>query len=278
VQFDRFARIDIGLPGTQGVRIDRLRIAFEVVKTNLPQANELTISIWNMAPETRAQVERRENTVILSAGYNMDIIKTLAVGDVSAYDTKMDGQGDLVTTLICGDGVRALRDTRVNLSYAGEVSAQQIVNDLARALSLESVDVIANLSGAYRNGYSYSGRAAGSLDELASRFSFEWSVQNGELKILTRRTADTRDVVVLTPQTGLIGSPAPLDDVGTSMAQNAQEPGLAIECQLQPRIYPSGVVELQSRDYRGRYRVETVIHRGDTRGNDWRSELQVREL
>jgi len=277
-QFNRFARVDVGLQGGGGVRIEGLRVAFELVKTSLPRANELTVSIYNLSPSSRAQVEQIGARLVLSAGYTRDIIKTLAVGDVSSYETLTDGNGDRVTTLICGDGVRALRDTRIALSYMGGIAAQQIVTDISGAMALDSVDILADLSGGYRNGYSYSGQARGALDELASRFNFDWSIQNGELKILERRTADTRDVVVLTPQTGLIGSPAPLDDLGTAMAQNAQQAGLTVECQLQPRLYPASVVELRSRDYTGRYRIETVIHRGDTHGNDWRSELQVREL
>lgn len=277
-QFNRFAQVDIGAPGKAGVRITGLRISFEVTKTNLPGANALQVSIYNLSPETRAQVESRENRLILSAGYQQDIIGVLAIGDVQSYETVKDGSGDTVTTLICGDGVRSLRDTRVSLSYSGAVSASQIVTDIYNALALDSIDIIADLTGAYESGYSFSGRAADSLNELASRFLFDWSIQNNELKILPRRTADTREVVVLTPTTGLIGSPKPLDDTGVNLSQNAAAPGLTIECQLQPRLTPSGVVQLDSRDHSGQYRIETVVHRGDTGGENWRSEIQAREL
>lgn len=277
MQFNRVAVLDVGRPGEQGVRIEGLRMAFEISKSDKPTANTAQVSIWNLSDTTRSKLESLENQIILWAGYSEDVIKVLTVADIGSYNTTYEENGDKVTTLICADGGRALRDTRISLSYESGVAASDIVNDISNALGLDSVDILADLTGSYRRGYSFTGLAKDSLNELASRFDFDWSIQNAELKILPRREADTRDVVVLSPQSGLIGSPKSADDNKTNSSINLQQPGLIVECQLQPRIYPGSVIELQSREHNGVYRVETVTHTGDTRGLDWKSTLEVRK-
>ena len=278
MQFDRVAVVDIGRPGEEGIRIRNNRISFNVVKTDAPDANALKVEIFNLSPETRAQVESTENRLVLSAGYAQDTIKVLAVGDVTSFYTESNGSGDMITVIEAGDGIRALTDTRVSISYEDGIAALDIVTDIADSLGVDAVDNLADLTGTYRNGYTFAGQAKQGLDELAKRFDFDWSIQNSILQLLPRRTADEREVVVLSPETGLVGSPRPMDDVGANISANQEEPGIMLTCQLQPRLVPMGVVEVISRDYNGLYRITEVEHTGDTRSQSWLSTVKARSI
>ena len=277
MQFDRVAVVDIGRPGEQGIRISTLRLSFSVVKSDKPDANTAKVEIYNLSPDGRAQIESTENRMILSAGYLQDVIKVLAVGDVTSFYTEQRN-GDNITVIEAGDGIRALTDTRISISYEDGISAQAIVDDIANTLALEAVDNLADLTGTYRNGFTFAGQAKQALEELAHRFDFEWSIQNGVLQILPRREADTREIVVLTPDTGMIGSPQTMDDVGVNISDNKEQPGITLSCQLQPRLVPGGVVEVISRDYNGLYRITEVEHTGDTRSQSWTSTIKAREV
>lgn len=276
MQFDRVAVVDIGRAGESGLRLSSHRITFRVVKTDGGDANTLTIELYNLSRDSRAQIESTENKVVLSAGYSMDTVRVLAVGDVTSYHTDERG-GNVVTTIEAGDGIRALTDTRVSISYDEGVSALSIVEDVAASLAVEAVDNLADLSGAYRNGYTFSGQAKHALDELAKRFDFDWSIQNGVLQLLPRREADTREIVVLTPETGMIGSPQTMDDTGANIGANQQAAGVTVTCQLQPRFVAGGVLELQSRGFNGAYRITEIEHSGDTRGQAWTTTIKARE-
>ena len=277
MQFDRVAVVDIGRSGEQGIRVSALRLSFSVVKSDKPDANTARVEIYNLSQDSRAQIESTDNRMILSAGYLQDVIKVLAVGDITSFYTEQRN-GDNITVIEAGDGIRALTDTRISISYEEGISAQSIVDDIANALTLEAVDNLADLTGTYRNGFTFAGQAKQALEELAHRFNFEWSIQNGVLQILPRREADTREIVVLTPETGMIGSPQAMDDVGVNISENKEQVGITLSCQLQPRLVPGGVVEVISRDYNGLYRITEVEHTGDTRSQSWTSTIKAREV
>mgnify|MGYP000988598499 CR=1 FL=1 len=58
-----------------------------------------------------------------------------------------------------------------------------------------------------KNGYSFVGTVSDALQDLAVQYDFEWSIQNGEIQILTKNSSTTLKAFLLSAETGLIESP-----------------------------------------------------------------------
>lgn len=276
LNFNRVAQVIAGPYGQDGVLIEGLDVSFSVVKTDDPKVNIMDVKVYNAAPSTRQLLETTENTVIINAGYFGNVLQ-LAAGDITKGSTVMSGV-DRVTSALCGDGLRALSTKRVSLSYDGAVSAQQIISDISLALGIKVQETDADLSGKFRSGWAFVGPAKDAMTSIAKRFGLDWSVQNEEIQVTTRRGVNTKEAVLITPETGLIGHPEPLDDTREDNVDAKELPGLRIMTLLNPLYEPGGVVVLRAKGYDdAEFRVKRVEHNGDTRGSAWHSTLEVVE-
>lgn len=280
MQFNRLAVLDVGPPGEQGLRIVDQRIAFRVIKTAEKSANVLDVDVYNLAPSTRALLEHAGNRIVLSAGYSGGEVSVLAMGDVTNYETAYQPP-DLVTKVIAGDGLIALTDARLSVTYGEGTTAEEIVRGIAGEMGLDDSEIRADLQQVYRTGYGFCGRAKDALDEVASRCGFTWSVQNNGLQILDESTVSARQAVVVNPETGLIGSPKPMQDLDANMFGAPPSDGILFECLLNGKIEPGTEVVLTSREFDGVQLVaDNVTHVGDTHapGGSWRTTVEARRL
>ena len=86
------------------------------------------------------------------------------------------------------------------------------------------------------------------------------------LQVLPRGRALQRSAVVLSPSTGLVGSPK----IGKGRVASA----VAI---IQPDLQPGRLVDLRASTVSGVYRIEEVEFEGETHGTPWYANLQLRE-
>lgn len=278
LQFDRFATVAIGLPGTDGTLITDNRIQFRTLKTDKPETNSMAVTVYNLNESTRQLFEDTKNRLVLSCGYREAEVLQVGVGNISRGITEFL-HPDVLSTAECGDGLVTLRDSRVSLSYASSVSAAQVIADIARNMGLRLRPTIADINGRYTNGWAFVGSAKAALEQVTNRFQLEWSIQSEELQIVESRKPATDEVILISPDTGMIGSPQRKDEVDTELTGDKQPPGIEVTMLLNPAIEPGSQVAIESRQFdRALYRVRSVEHRGDTRGLDWYTTLEVVEL
>ena len=267
-RWNRKSQLLIGPPGEEGVLFDeRFRIAFSVLKTDTQDANRMAVEVYGLSRQTRDVVATLENRVILTAGYETEQ-EVLAVGDVETYSIRREPP-NIITEIQCGDGVRAMKEARSNISVDGVVSVRRILDKIADDLGLEVRDAQVNLGESYQNGFSFNGRSKDALNEIAYRGGWKWSIQDNELQIQPQEGPAVDEALVLSPGSGLLNSPERLDDL-----ENEQE-GWRIESFLIPKAEPGQLVIVESRDLEGEFTIRTVEHDGDTRGQDWRTTLEV---
>ena len=272
--FDRRVVVTIGPEGGEGLRLDeRFHIEFSVVKTVGQETNRIDCTIYGLSDQTRARINDSGSQVIqIEAGY-ADGVEVLAIGDITRVVTEYH-LPEIRTVIEAGDGARALRDRRVNLSFEAGASVQRVLDRIAQELALGTRATGARAEGAYREGVSFSGTARDALNRVTQRAGLTWSIQNGELQILDRVDAAQGRGVLLTPQTGLIGSPRALEEQ-VEINERRRGDGFEVVSLLQPKIRPGELVVIQSRDVDGQFRVDTVTHSGSTRGNDWETTAEV---
>lgn len=275
--YNRIISVMVGEPGGEAAVLDAVRVNFTVVKTEDTEPNQFDLQVYNLSKSTRSKFETTDNRVILQAGYQSTGLKLLAIGDIVKGSTEFN-HPDVITSADCRDGGRALRDARASVSFKPNVTARNMVDELVKKLNVDNVEIDFDLSGAFKHGWSFYGQVRDGLDKLAGRFGFQWSIQNNTLQLTERRTPSQREAVLLTPSTGMIGSPTRVDKTGDNLTKAKEEPGLKVRCLLNPALVPGDPVVIESAEYpRGTYRITRVEHNGDTHGDDWSSTLEVVE-
>ncbi len=276
--YDRIASIEIGPPGGTGFRFTGNRILFQVDKSDRVEANKARVEIMNLSEDTRNRIKTLDDQLIIRAGYvEATGEEVLFTGRVSRVEHRYPVP-DIVSRIEAGDGATELRERRSSVSFSGGTDMQQIVQKLVDDFGLEIRDSIDVPRLRWTQGFSYAGPTREGLRKVLDRAGLDYSIQNGFLQIVERGGANRKTAVLVSSSTGLLSSPSPLDDQGGSLTEAKRKPGWAFRTLLQPQIEPGGTVQLESREARGMFRVNSVRHQGDTHGADWFSEVEVSEL
>jgi hypothetical protein len=265
------------LPGTfkpdtpNAFVITGLHVAFTVEKSLGATPNTCTISISNLAADTRARLQKLPLNVTLAAGYEGEI-RQLFVGDVVYTSTQRDG-GTVVTKIQVGDGSRAYSSARFVRSYKGAVNAKQVIGDLAGAMGLSLPSSSANAQGllqSFASGVSISGPGAREVDRIVKAHGLDWSIQDGQMQILAPGDVRPGSAILVSQDTGMIGSP----EYGAPSA-DGKPPTLTVASLLLPEATPGGTIQVQSIGTNGVFRIEKAKHEGDTHGEPWTTTMEV---
>lgn len=272
-RFDRRVRVRVGPGGGTGVLVDeRFRVAFRVVKTLGTEVNTSDVRIYGLSQDTRQRILSEGEVVQIEAGYAIGT-EVLGIADITRA-VVLRQPPDIITLLECGDGVRALRDRKVSLSFEAGATVQRVLDRIAQELALGQRATGVQVDGVYQEGVSFSGTAKEALNRVTQRAGVTWSIQDGTLQILGSVAPAPGRGVLLTPETGLLASPERLDDVGLK-TDRERTTGWRVRSLLNPKIRPGERLVIESAEVQGEYRIDTVEHAGDTRGNDWFTEAEV---
>lgn len=286
-RFSRVYRLVVGQSGSSGTEIaPPMQITFEVNKDVKEEANTHKIRVWGLKESTRKAIERPDLVAQLYAGYDDEQGAVLmAAGTVVDAYSYHDGP-DWITELAVADGYAELRDTAVSLSYGPGTSSATIIKDIAGQMGLtlnmpDSLD-----ARTWEHGFSYYGPARQALHKVARGAGQEWSVQNQTLQVVATNGTTARSVVVLDASSGLIGYPERTREGArekakvkgkTIVSAEQQRNGWRVRSLLLPWINPGDPVQMQSTSVSGLWRVDSVKHSGDYYGEDWTTELNLKE-
>lgn len=299
--FDRVAQLLIGQSGKDGVLIENLRFSFQIEKTLSETLNNSTISVYNLNKEDRKTIEQPNNALILKAGY-IDHVGTqeIFIGIVRRTLTRRDSV-DWITDIELDDGLIAYRDSKLSVAFKPGSKAVDVLNFIAKSFGLP-VHKFTNFPDKYYpHGWSFVGRSRDAMTKVCEFLGCEWSIQNQEIQILKKGKATQNEAVLMSAESGMIGSPeletktlsdqdaakqgvttnskgavvrATKTDEGTK--PRLQVSGYRVKSLLQPTVQPGQIVKLVAEGIDAFLKVETVSHSGDTHGDDWFTELSLR--
>lgn len=254
--------------------VDQIKISFQITKGISSDANTADITLWNLAESTRNSIGKELDTITLEAGYipsgesgNVGIIFKGAVRDV---EHRREGP-NIQTIISCGDGDKALRRATISKSFPAGTPVKDVVDEIAKQMEKEGVargefkypDDIADKK--FKRPYAACGSCARELDTIGRGNDFYWSLQNETLEIIPGN-GYVGGVVLITPQTGMIGTPAITDN------------GVRVSALLNPEVRPNRRVQLKSQTLEmnaddGIYRVSTVTYSGDNHNGDFKIDI-----
>ncbi|MEJ8308611.1 phage protein [Agrobacterium larrymoorei] len=254
--------------------VDQIKISFQITKGISSAANTADITLWNLAESTRNSIGKEFDTITLEAGYipqgedgNVGIIFKGAVRDV---EHRREGP-NIQTIISCGDGDNALRRATISKSFPAGTPVKDVVDEIAKQMEKEGVargefkypDDIESKK--FKRPYAACGSCARELDTIGRGNDFYWSLQNETLEIIPGN-GYVGGVVLINPQTGMIGTPAITDN------------GVRVSALLNPEVRPNRRVQLKSQTLEmnaddGIYRVSTVTYSGDNHNGDFKIDI-----
>ncbi|MCK5316393.1 MAG: hypothetical protein KAJ55_00685, partial [Anaerolineales bacterium] len=185
--WNRKAIVTMGIKGEQGVKIEGLRIAFEIEKTNAKAANNAKIMIYNLNESNKSILKSKEDlSLTLEVGYGANGVDLLFTGDIVRSTTQRRG-ADFVSTIEVDDGDEALTRAKIEKSYAAGASEKTIVEDALQSMKDAGQVVIGSISSlrdeVAQNGFSASGLASNIIEQITSKQGLEFSIQDNETQI-----------------------------------------------------------------------------------------------
>lgn len=248
-----------------------LRITFKIRKTSQKEPNTFEIVIYNLAPVTRANLQKKGVRVLLEAGYVGTGLLRICLGDVRTIDHIRKG-ADWETTLKGGDGERSYQFARAEQSFAAGVTVGQVIASIAQSMGLALGNTntqAARLSTILQQGWTAYGAASSELNRIVTSVGYTYSIQDGEVQILAPTESVAQSIPDLDTTSGLLGSP----EMGTP-EKKGKPSLLKFRSLLMPQARPGGRVHVKSDRYDGVFRTRNVEHHGDTRSEDWYSAFE----
>ena len=249
---------------------ENLRVVFNIEKTLGKTPDKATIEIYNLNQESDLFFYWDDDNAkaILKCGYEDIEPDIIFSGKVISYAREYKDV-DIATVLTCGDGQDVLTKASINKSYKAGISTATIIDDIIKEVKNAGVQIAGDIKKKLENikaenkksdnGLSVSGLLSSTLETLLKPFNKTFTIQDDVLKIIEigQETATTTPTL-LTPETGLIGSPSKTKD------------GLEFMALIQPgKFNPGQFVEIKSRDFNGTYKIVKSNFTGDTHGNNW---------
>lgn len=282
-QFKRGYRLSVVTPEGRALVITDLRVRFEITKDLFGYPNLGDIQVYNLSRDRVTAISQEFTLIELQVGYG-GALDTVFRGDIRNIVNRREGV-DTITQFYAGDGEQATRRARIAKTYAAGTPLKQIVKEIAETFKIPT----AKLDGigttrTNQRGQTIASASKDAMDKLADDYNFHWSIQDGELVTQDRDSYDKDNTVFkITRSTGMIGSPT------------ITELGADVRTLLNPRLNPYRAIQIETPDAEinvgnlffrtkiptlgtGLYRVNKVIHTGDTRGNEWTSAITGRRF
>lgn len=272
--FDRQYRLSAGKAGGIGFEIGGtsksqpvpLHINFSLQKSDLETQNTGRVTVWNLNKQHIATLDEKDCVLSLKAGYG-NRMPLIFAGIVSSATTTRDG-ADRKTEIEVVDNLVEIRDTYVTISYTGNVNWKTIMDDVANQMGVAATYSYNATFSDIPNGFSFVGQARDIMTKGCNCCGLVWSLQNGVMQIKKPGDTMSREVYVLSEDSGLLGIPARVTEAATQES-STPEIGWDVEYFLNGAINIDDYVKLESEKVKGYFRVYSIEMSGDNVSGDW---------
>ena len=277
--FDRVCKVVV--ENKSKIEISDCKIKFEIIKSYKSKDNMAKVEIYNLSPQTRKLISDEDSLVRLFAGYSkFKGLVEIGQGDISKIKHNRD-KTEVVTEMYLAEGLKKIRSNPVSFGYAydAKVKLSQVLEKITQQSKITFRKIDVDDSKIVDMGYSDSGSVDHALDNLALIFNFTWSFQNGVVTIKGNKAGTRSEIMLLSPESGLILHPESVKEVSKKIEKaeitKLSKKARSVQSLLQPSLQIHDIIKIQSQDINGLYEIQKMVHIGDTRGNDWYTTLEV---
>lgn len=289
VQYLRQLKVALADSGGNGLDFSEFRVTFTVRRGDYQTPNSVDLRIYNLSDHTANRIQKEFSQVSLSGGYPGNIgrifkgtIKQVRKGRIDQRDSYVD--------VTAADGDEAYNFAPISKSLKAGTTPGGIYQALVQAMAAKGITqgYTPNLpeNGSVRGRVLY-GMARDELRDFANTNDSSWSIQDGSMTLIPMTSYVPGNVLTITPSTGLVGVP-----------EQTQQ-GIHIRTLLNPNIKIGQTIKLDQTDVNklrfgldqgsiqgnlrlqpaiktsgdGLYYVMVANHSGDTRGQEWYTDM-----
>ena len=275
--YGRRVEVTIGKAGEPGRKwtsargVDSLRITFDVARTDDEEPNQGTVTLTNLAADTRDWLDEHGQVLILGAGYG-DTAGQIWTADIARVEHRRQGQ-EWTTTIEGGDTELAISTAQINRSFSAgtpyAVMASALVDALGVSLGYAPPQFLAARS---VRGTTLKGPAVDRLREFAESQGFRLTIQDGVAYVFAEGTGVDRVALLLGPDAGLQTSPSRLrseQDDGTAARRGRRQqrealPKVEFVAMMDGRLAPARRVQFRGTAHDGVWVVTSCRFEGDS--------------
>lgn len=271
--------------------LKELRIVFQLRNTYLGDPSLGSLQFYNLAPVTKNMLTSGKCLCSISTGYSEASKGLIFQGEVTnSYEIREST--DTIQQVWLRDSGRSLVDTIPQLDPFSE--PQSPSNLLSKLISgtpnLSGPDYIGNSkqlldSAVDVDEYVFSGTTQEELDDILSPIDLSWFVEFGRVRVyssLDPLAGQTSGDLTISRNSGLLTRPT-ISYTGVTfqhLMNSELQPGRLIDIVPNTVEYDLGnesYVPIDTSRWKvsGLFRVMEAIHRGDTRGDKWRTDVKA---
>lgn len=260
---DRIVKVRIGPPGRTGRELVDLYAKCRVEQSAGRTPNKAKLDVYNLSKDSVQWIEKPGQVLQVLAGERA--AGQVFFGDISRRSVKTSWQPpDHITEISAADGRRIFRESKFAASYPAQTSRSEVLTDLLGVMGLTRGYIDPNIpERVYPIALCYCDSAREVMSELWEPDAAVWSIQNGALQVVASGQPVRRQAIVVSAETGLIGTPKRTDK------------GIDVEMDLNPEVKPGAILVVPSITVNGGWRVVKVNHNFDTFGDDWQSSASA---
>lgn len=278
----RYRVIVSSLDGEKALDVSDLRCTFNCIKVMQMQPQFSTVVIYNLSPQSENAIIAEGFRVTVEAGYEGSQYGQIFDGDVvQAIRNKEDGT-TYTLTLVAADSDMWMSYSISNFSMVRGQNSRNVIEGLASKATVPTE--LGNISESLSTSQLTRGKVIFGLTrdyvrQIAQSENATAYIDGGKINLVKASDIPDGEIIDLSPDSGLIGVPTQSDY------------GVTIRCLLNPRIKTNSLVhvdnsliraqqfeqgqQIYALDNDGIYRVIQVTTIGDTRGNDWYTEIET---
>lgn len=277
--------------------LSEMHIRFNTSQEDEESPNNASIRVYNLSDETMVKMQTEFNKVVLQAGYENSAFGVIFTGTIKQFRVGRENAVTRYIDILAADGDQAYNWAIVNKTLLAGSSPDQRVRAAVAAMVPKGVDAgsinLDATGGILPRGKVLFGMARDSIRQQTVPNGCTWNIQDGKVNITPLTSYQPGQAVVLNSATGLIGIP------------EATQQGIKARCLINPRIRVGSLVKIDNKGLNqtmaqgdaaipgaqipynryagvemyanvnrdGIYRVYVAEYTGDTRGQDWYTDL-----
>ncbi len=283
--------------GDKALDLTQMHFKFQTSNQDAESPSTAVIRVYNLSDTTIKKIRGEFSHVVLQAGYQDAAFGVIFDGTIKQYRIGKENGTDSYLDIMAADGDLGYNFSTISQTLAAGTSSLERTQAAIAAMAPQGIKqgqlLIPTTGGVLPRGKVLFGLARASLRQETAAIGSTWTISQGNVQVVPLTGYLPSQAVVLNAQTGLIGRVDQTED------------GMRCRCLLNPKIVVGGLVQIDNKSINktvaardaevvgsqlaynryagiqqfasesadGLYRVYVAEHNGDTRGNDFYSDL-----
>ncbi len=263
---------------------ENMKITFRIMKRGSVNSSSAKITVYNpsIADADKVLIAKSgEAVIILDAGYKNNF-GNIFTGSLMNGNYTKQGAVDMVMELYTRPSIKNENKTLINTTFNRGITNKDYIKQLALQFNwIKKVEIDENIATeTFNYDKPVSGKVKDCLDAMKDQYDFDWYLEGYKFIALKTGTKGKNTVThKINEENGLLGIPIKTDQGTTvkTFINHRIRFNDIIDVDCKYSTLSMGTLDrkyLTNKSANGQFYALKVTHVGDTRGNEWSTEVQ----